>query len=78
MKQKNSAGFLRADDSVANVVSSGLTLRNTNGKAYRMIGSLQAKSEEKMFEERLEKEINLKEKQIAEATEERRRRKDQT
>ncbi len=61
--------FLRADHSVANIYSSRVILRNPDGKAYRMIGSMQDMSKQKVLEERLEQEIKLKEKQIAEAAE---------
>lgn len=61
--------FLRADDSVANVSSSRIILRDTEGKAYRMIGYMHDISKQKRLEERLEQEIQLKEKQIADATE---------
>ncbi len=61
--------FLRHDDSVATVVNSAIILRNTKGKAYRMIGSIQDLSTQKVLEERLEEEIKTKEKQIAEAME---------
>jgi PAS domain S-box-containing protein len=67
---KYSYRFLRADESVANVLSSRIILRDNNGKAYRMIGSMLDISKQKVLEERLEKEIKLKEKQIAEAIEE--------
>ena len=62
--------FLKADNSVANILSSGIILRNTRGKAYRMIGSMQDISKQTILEEKLEREIKLKEKQIAEASDE--------
>lgn len=62
--------FLRADDSVVNVKSSGIILRKADGKAYRMIGSLQDISKLKDLEETLKQEIYLKEKQIEEAMQE--------
>ena len=61
--------FLRADDSMANVVTRGIVLRNATGEAYRRIGYMQDISKQKVLEERLEQEIKLKEMQIAEATE---------
>ena len=67
---KYSYRFLRADDSVANVLSSAIVLRNADGKAYRMIGYMQDMSKQRRLEERLALEIKLKEKQIAEATKE--------
>lgn len=62
--------FLRADDSVANVVSNCIVLRNADGKAMRRIGYIQDLSKQKVLEERLAHEIKLKERQIAEAAEE--------
>ena len=59
--------FLRADDSVANVLSSRIILRDPDSKAYRMIGSMHDISKQKVLEERLEREIKLKEMQIKEA-----------
>ena len=62
--------FLRADDSVANLLSSGIVLRDADGKTLRRIGHLEDISKQKVLEERLEQENKLKEKQIAEAAEE--------
>jgi PAS domain S-box-containing protein len=62
--------FIRADNSVANISSFAIILRNSNGKAFRMIGSMQDLSEQRVLEERLSQEIKLKEKQIANAREE--------
>jgi len=62
--------FLRADNTVASVLSRRIILRNSAGKAYRMIGSMQDISKQKVLEERLEQEIKLKEMQIADAAEE--------
>ncbi|MEO5888964.1 MAG: PAS domain-containing protein, partial [Ferruginibacter sp.] len=61
--------FLKADGTVANVLNKGIVLRNPEGKAYRMMGSIHDISKQKVLEERLEQEIKLKEKQIAEAAE---------
>ena len=69
MEWKYSYRFVKADGLVANVLNSAVILRDTNGKAYRMIGSMQDISRQTVLEERLEQEIKLKEKQIAEATE---------
>ncbi|HTN07145.1 PAS domain-containing protein [Agriterribacter sp.] len=69
MEWKHSYRFLKADGLVANVLNSAVILRDANGKAYRMIGSMQDISKQTVLEERLEQEIKLKEKQIAEATE---------
>lgn len=66
---KYSFRFLRADHSVANVLSSGIILRNADGKAYRRLGYMQDLNKQKVLEEKLQLEIKLKEKQIAEATE---------
>jgi signal transduction histidine kinase len=59
--------FLRADGSVANVLSNRIILRGAGGKAYRILGSLHDISKQKVLEEKLEQEIKLKEKKIAEA-----------
>ncbi len=64
---KYSFRFLKADGSVANVLTSGIVLRDADGRAYRRIGYMQDMSKQKILEERLEQEIKLKEKQIAEA-----------
>jgi PAS domain S-box-containing protein len=64
---KCSYRFLRADGSIANILSSRIILRHSNGKAYRMIGSMQDISKEKVLEEKLAHEIKLKEKQISDA-----------
>lgn len=64
---KYSYRFLRVDGSVANILSSRIILRNSDGIAYRMIGSMQDISKQKVLEEKLAHEIKLKEKQIADA-----------
>ena len=61
--------FIRADDSVANVLSSGIILREGNGKPYRMIGFIQDTSKQTFLEEKLALEIKLKEQQIVAAME---------
>ncbi len=66
---KVSYRFLRADNSVVNVLSSRIIMRDVNGKAYRMIGSMHDITNERVLEEKLKHEIKLKEKQIAEAAE---------
>lgn len=66
---KYSYRFLRLDGSYANILSRRIILRNAEGKPYRMIGSMQDISKQKMLEEKLENEINLKEMQIANAKE---------
>ncbi|MEP7143180.1 MAG: PAS domain-containing protein [Ferruginibacter sp.] len=65
---KNSYRFFRADGSVANILSSGVILRNADGQACRMIVSMHDISKQTVLEERLEREIKLKERHIAEAT----------
>lgn len=59
----------RANGSVAKVFVRASIIRHANGKAYRMIGAMQDLSRQNELEEKLEQEIKLKEKQIAEATE---------
>ncbi|MES1221219.1 MAG: ATP-binding protein, partial [Bacteroidota bacterium] len=61
--------FIKADGSIANVFGRASIIRNTEGKAYRMIGSVHDISKQTVLEEKLEQEIKLKEKQIADATE---------
>ncbi len=64
---KCSYRFLKADGSVANILSSRIILRNSDGIPYRMIGSMQDISKQTVLEEKLAHEIKLKEKQIADA-----------
>jgi len=59
--------FLRADNSVADVISNRIILRDAEGKAYRILGSMRDISTQKILEEKLEREIKLKEKQIEQA-----------
>jgi PAS domain S-box-containing protein len=66
---KYSYRFLRADSSVANILSNRIILRNADGRAYRILGSMHDVSKQKVLEEKLELEIKLKEKQISEAME---------
>ena len=66
---KHSYRFLRADGSVVNILSKAIVLRNAEGKAYRMLGSMHDNSKQQRLEEKLEQEIKLKEKQITEAVE---------
>ncbi|MEO8412410.1 MAG: PAS domain-containing protein [Ginsengibacter sp.] len=68
MEWKYSFRFLRANNSVANVSGSSMILRDAGGKAYRLIGSMQDNSKQKVLEEKLAQEIKLKEKQVAAAT----------
>jgi PAS domain S-box-containing protein len=62
--------FLKGDDSVIFVTTTGTILRNPDGKPYRMIGSMQDTSKQTKPEESMILEIRLKEKQIEEALEE--------
>lgn len=59
----------RADGSIAKVYVRASIIRHPDGKAYRMIGAMQDLSRQNELEEKLEDEIRLKEKQIAEAKE---------
>jgi len=61
--------FVKADGSVVKVISNRIILRNADGKAYRMIGSMHDISKQKVLEEKLAADIKLREKQIADATE---------
>ena len=66
---ENAYRFVRANGSIAKVFSRASIIRHTDGKAYRVIGAMQDISKQKVVEERLEQELRLKEKQIAEAVE---------
>lgn len=61
--------FIKSDGSVANVFGRASIIRNAEGKAYRMIGAIHDLSRQKELEEMLALEIKLKEKQIADASE---------
>ena len=61
--------FIKSDCSVANVFGRASIIRNAEGKAYRMIGAIHDLSRQKELEEMLALEIKLKEKQIADASE---------
>ncbi|HEV7781162.1 MAG TPA: PAS domain S-box protein [Chitinophagaceae bacterium] len=67
---KYSYRFLKADRSVATVMSSAIILRTLEGKAYRMIGSMQDISKQTVLEARLKSEVLSKERQIAAAMKE--------
>lgn len=67
---KHGYRFLRADNSVANVLSNSVILRNIGGKAYRVIGAMHDTAKQKALEEKLEQEIIVKENLIAVALEE--------
>jgi len=66
---KYSFRFLKADNSVVNVLSKGIVLRNHEGMAYRRIGYLLDISKQKVLEEKLEQQIRLREQQFEEAME---------
>ncbi len=70
IKWKYNYRFLRSDNSVATILSSGIILRNADGKVYRLLGVMHDISKEILLEEKLEKEIYIKEKQITAAMEE--------
>ncbi|HSN61958.1 MAG TPA: PAS domain-containing protein, partial [Ferruginibacter sp.] len=62
--------FIKHDGSIARVFDRASIIRHANGQAYRMIGAMHDLSKQEELEEKLDKEIRLKEKQIADATEE--------
>ena len=62
--------FLRADNSIANVESTRIILRDAQGKAYRMIGNMHETSKNTGPDSTLSKTITLKEIQIADTLEE--------
>ncbi|MCW3094173.1 MAG: domain S-box protein [Ferruginibacter sp.] len=62
--------FIRADNSVANILSHAIIQRSEAGQACRMIISMHDISKQVVLEERLEQEIKLKKQQIAAASEE--------
>jgi len=66
---EHSYRFIRADGSVAEVFGRASIIRDVNGKATRMIGAVHDISKQRVLEEKLEQEIMLKEKHIAEAIE---------
>ncbi|MEO6838082.1 MAG: PAS domain S-box protein [Ginsengibacter sp.] len=70
MNWKYNYRLLKADHSVANVMSNAIILRDAKGKAYRIIGSMHDISKQITLEQKLDREIKLKEKQIQEAVEE--------
>ena len=57
----------RANGTIAKVYVRASIIRHADGKAYRMIGAMQDLSRQKELEEKLEAEIVLKERQIADA-----------
>jgi len=59
--------FIRSDGSVARVFGRASIVRDPDGRAIRMIGVIHDLSRQKELEEKLELEIRLKQKQIAEA-----------
>lgn len=72
----NSYRFLKADNSVINILCNRVILRNKHGKAYRMVGSMQDVSKQTVLEEKLEMEIKLKEKKSKKPHKKRRMQKD--
>ena len=68
-KWEDTYRFIKADGSVAEVIGRASIIRDANGKAYHLIGAVHDISKHKVLEERLEHEIKLKEKLIAEALE---------
>jgi PAS domain S-box-containing protein len=62
--------IIRADNTTAKVFANASILRHADGKAYRAIGVIHDLSQQQELEEKLETEIKLKEKQIAEAAKE--------
>jgi len=60
--------FIRADQTVVFLLTSGIVLRDANGKAYRRIGYLQDLNKQRVTEENIEKEIMIREQQIEAAT----------
>jgi PAS domain S-box-containing protein len=62
--------FIRADGSIARVFGRASIIRQADGKASHMIGAIHDLSRLKELEEKLDFEIQLKEKQIVEATKE--------
>ncbi len=59
----------RANGSIAKVCVRAKIMRHADGKAYRIIGAMQDLSRQKELEDKLEQEIVLKTKQIADASE---------
>ncbi|MGG9960300.1 PAS domain-containing protein [Ferruginibacter sp. SUN106] len=69
MKWEHAYRVTRANGSEARVYVRASIIRDTAGKAYRMIGAMQDLSRQKELEEKLDIEIRLKEKQITDAAE---------
>ena len=66
---KDSFQFKRYDGSIASTVSRGSIVRNEDGKAVRLIGAIQDVSRLQELERKLEDQIIIGEKQIAQAME---------
>lgn len=62
--------FICSDGSIAQVMNRATLVREPDGRACRMIGAMQDVSRLKLLEARLEQEMNLKERQIADASDE--------
>ena len=60
--------FLKSDNSVTNVLTTAIILRNTEGVAYRIIGHMQDMSNQNVLEEKINRDIELLENKIATAT----------
>lgn len=69
LEWKYSYRFLKADNSVVNVTSNAIIMRDITGKAYRLIGSMHDNSGLQQLEKKLEQEIMLNENRIVEAIE---------
>jgi len=67
---KQTFRFIKADGSVANVSGRASIIRDTHKKACRMIGVIHDFSKQQELEEKLDREIKLKEQQITDAIEE--------
>ena len=59
--------FIRADGSIAKVISRANIFRHANGAAYKMIGAMQDLSQQKDLEEKLNEEINCRSKLFSES-----------
>ncbi|MEO6813916.1 MAG: PAS domain S-box protein [Ginsengibacter sp.] len=61
--------LVKADNSMVNITSNAVILRDAAGKAYRIIGSMHDNTQQITLEQKLKNEIILKEKEIQEAIE---------
>lgn len=67
---EHSYRFIKADGTIAKVFNRATIIRDAHGVASRIIGAIQDLSKQTILEEKLEHEIRLKEKQIADAIQE--------